>query len=324
MRYNFLIATLALLFAFGLSSTNAINPLTSSELTAIRWLISQYQLDWDGYATPATCNIIALGSKNKLECTVSNTRYTVSSINITDAGSASQDQGFPDQSLTALQFPNMAYLTIRTTNYAAKNQSIQIIDLLDNIINSKLRSLEITGPSQIMVVDPSWPKYLNSTLAYLTLTNLQLGSNLPIKFPSLYELTVTGITFANPANSVSFPLSSYSSIHRIILEYPADTSTTTLSCNSLTFPNILSIQISTHKAITLNVANNWIENVFLDSMNATSALSISPATVYLRSLSVRNAVVSPANLTKFVNLNSVSFVAVTMPTDFPPLNQLYV
>ncbi|EFA81066.1 hypothetical protein PPL_05902 [Heterostelium album PN500] len=280
--------------------------LANLELNSIRWLIQQYQVNWN--ITGNTCEDITINNPDggNLFCETVGERQSILSINIKTGSPVYH--GSPDN-IPALIFPNLFLFSIDST-IPPLNDSFNILSLLDNqyndikLENIALLNMNVTVPtnfpsnllflSQFVIrnsalySDISFATLLNSTTRYLTLSDISFVTGYSLKIDSnityqnIQTITITNVNVIEANGLLKVSQNIFPSLYYLVIEFKIP------------------------------------ENVTVDSM-ALSALSVTNGLVTiedqlnLTTIEFKTSAVSITDFSKYPNLKSLEIQACTQP-----------
>ncbi|GAM22391.1 hypothetical protein SAMD00019534_055660, partial [Acytostelium subglobosum LB1] len=246
-----MIPSLLLLFVLLINvHTTSGQNLNSNELEAIRWIGAQFKLNW---------NLSALTCQSISPDVICNTLNNASVTQIISTIQVPVSQAIP-LPLPELQLPNLVkFNLVFNSNYSVGNDSLSVIELLDNPSNTKLAYIKLEGNANNPVTFSSnYPVY--NPIVSIEIKKTYIYSNIPLSLFKLPNLTV--VDFTNniyamfPSLNFDPAIQNFPKLTMLNLEYPPGQTIpyTTFSLSSR-YPSLKSLMLL-NVTVTLDISPN--------------------------------------------------------------------
>ncbi|EFA74942.1 hypothetical protein PPL_11976 [Heterostelium album PN500] len=256
------------------------------ELSSLRWLITQYQLNWNLAATDCA----GISNPGTLNCGVDQSGFqTINTLTIST--SIAVDHGEPPV-IDKLIFPNLQTFLLSGAQH--KNASYSLLGLLDNIENVNLNLMSVQSLNLVSV--PTFPSKLK--LNTFTMRNVTMYS----------DLNMDPI-FAGINTSLGFQKITFTSTFKMLSDLSTMTRKSTLT--NLFETNGM-----------LNITNSYfsaIDTLTIKDISNTPVILLESSTLY--NIDIDNAMVVLGNLPIIRNIKAKNCAFST--SDFSVLPSLY-
>ncbi|EFA81349.1 EGF-like domain-containing protein [Heterostelium album PN500] len=249
----------------GVSHSSDLNP---NELNSIRWLISQYQLQWSITATNCA-DIVGTTFFGTLTCSDNGVEESIQKINV--RAGKTVDSGEPVY-IEKLTFPLLTDFSFQTYS-PAKNSSYNILTLLDNDAHVYLTNLLIYNINiNVTNTFPSKLPALNQLSFYNTIVYSDISLNNIFQISNIGVIDFSNLTFTSTYQLI---LSSNDTINSNIgtigvADTPAFQTYGGLNITSTYFPSLTTLKLRylTPEPVTLFNADR-LNTVSFETANVT-------------------------------------------------------
>ncbi|EFA80040.1 Epidermal growth factor-related protein 1 [Heterostelium album PN500] len=290
-----------LLFFISFLGISDAYDLNAQELSSLRWLITQYQINSNWNMTATDCADINKGAGGSITCGIDQSGFqTITALLMVT--STWVDHGEPPV-IDKLIFPNLQTFLLSAGQH--KNASYSLLGLLDNTENVNLNRITVQYLSLASV--PTFPSKLKLTT--LVLTEVTMISDLNLN-----------LIFKGVNSSLNFQRISFTSTFKMFL----DISTMTKSTLSTMFEqngmlNFTNSYFDTLSDITINDISNTHPIVFgsstlyrIDIDNAMVVLGDLPK---VRNFKAKNCAFSTSDFSVLPSLSDVIFDNISTPIE---------